>query len=112
MQGTFDHYGIEHIELNSLADLDQLVSERFDIPLRPYSTDIRAALELVIWNFENSEDPYFAMFRSAEEAFPKTPFGVGFARKMWSYGKTAPLAICRDALYQLKYVHVTIAEND
>ena len=111
MQGTSDQYGIEHIELNSLADLDRLVSERFDIPLRPYSTDIRAALELVIWNFENSEDPYFAMFRS-EEALPKASFGVGFARKKWSYGETAPLAICRDALYQLKYIHVTIAEND
>lgn len=61
MPGTFDHYGIEHIELNSLADLDRLVSERFDIPLSPYSTDIRAALELVIWNLENSEDPYFAI---------------------------------------------------
>lgn len=112
MQGTFDQYGIEHIELNSLTDLDRLVSERFDIPLRPYSTDIRAALELVIWNLENSEDPYFAIFSSEEEALPKAPFGVGFARKMWSYGETAPLAICQDALYQLKYVHVTIAEND
>jgi hypothetical protein len=77
------------------------------VPTQPTSGQ-----ELVIWNFENSEDPYFAIFRSEEEAFPKTPFGVGFARKMWSYGKTAPLAICRDALYQLKYVHVTIAEND
>ena len=85
MQGTFDQYGIEHIELNSLADLDRLVSERFDIPLRPYSTDIRAAQELVIWNLENSENPYFAIFRSEEEALPKAPFGVGFARKMLSY---------------------------
>lgn len=107
MQGTFDQYGLEHIQINSLTDLDQLITERFNLPLPPKSTDI-TALELVIWSLENSEYPYFAIFRSEEEAFPHAPFGVGFARMMWSYGKTAPLAICRDALYHLKNVEITI----
>jgi len=62
MQNTFEYYGIEHIKLNSLADLDRLVSERFDITLHHYSADIRAALEVVIWNFENFKRPLFCYF--------------------------------------------------
>lgn len=47
MKTTIKHNGIETIQLNSLADLDQIVSERFNLPPRRYSTDIRAALELI-----------------------------------------------------------------
>ena len=42
MTGTFDRFGYEIIQLNSLTQLDRLVSERFNLPLRSYSTDIRA----------------------------------------------------------------------
>ncbi|MEM8808321.1 MAG: hypothetical protein AAGF01_20060 [Cyanobacteria bacterium P01_G01_bin.38] len=108
MKGEINQYGIEHLQLNHLSDLDQLIAERFALPLRPYSMDIRAAFELVIWALENDEYPYFAIFHSADEAFPSKPFGVGFARKMWQYGETAAIAICLDALYHLKHVQVNL----
>jgi hypothetical protein len=76
--------------------------------LQSYSTDLRFALELVIWCLEHDESPYFAIFRSEDEAFPDKPYGVGFAPKSWSYAETAPLAICRDALYQLKSVEISL----
>jgi hypothetical protein len=109
MQGDIDQYGFERLQLTSLADLDRLVAERFELPPRPYSTDIRAAFELVVWALEHDEYPYFAIFRSEDEAFPDKPFGVGFAPKTWSYGETAAVAICREALYQLKQVKVDLA---
>ncbi|BAZ28777.1 hypothetical protein NIES4074_12110 [Cylindrospermum sp. NIES-4074] len=112
IQGTLNDYGIEEIQLEDIADLDRLVAERFNLPLRPYSTDIRAALEIVIDNLENSEESYFSIFRSEEEAFPNTPFGVGFERKLWNYGKTAPLAICLGALFSLKGVEVVLADDE
>ena len=79
MQGDIDQYGFERLQLTSLADLDRLIVERFELPPRPYSTDIRAAFELVVWALEHDEYPCFAIFRSEEEALPDKPFGVGFA---------------------------------
>jgi len=116
MQGEIDQYGFERLQLTDLADLDRLVAERFELPPRPYSTDIRAAFELVIWALDHDEYPYFSIFRSEEEAFPNTPFGVGFAPKMWRYGETAAfvkrrlwrIGICLEALYQLKQVEVRL----
>ena len=46
MQGEIDQYGFEQIQLTSLTALDQLIADRFDLPSQPYTTDIRAALEL------------------------------------------------------------------
>ncbi|MEO0434855.1 MAG: hypothetical protein AAF151_24505 [Cyanobacteria bacterium J06656_5] len=112
MQGEIDQYGFERIQLTSLTALDQLITERFHIPPQPYTTDIRAALELVIWALDNDSHPYFAIFKSADEAFPGKPFGVGFARKMWHYNKTAALTICIDALYQLKQIEVDLKLNE
>jgi hypothetical protein len=111
MQGTFNSYGIEHIQLNSLEELDCLISERFNLPLNPYSTNLRFALELVIWCLDHDESPYFAIFHSEDEAFLNKPYGVGFAPKSWSYAETAPLAICRDALYQLKGIEVSLSQD-
>ena len=107
MQGEIDQYGFERLQLNNLADLDRLVAERFELPPRPYSTDIRSALELVIWAIDHDEYPYFSIFRSEEAAFPDKPFGVGFAPKMWRYGETAAIGICLEALYQLKQIEVS-----
>ena len=41
---------METIHLNSLGELDRLIGDRFDLPLRPYSTDLRTALELAVWH--------------------------------------------------------------
>lgn len=111
MQGEVDQYGIERLWLTNLTDLDHLIAERFALPPRPYSTDLRAALELVIWALDHDEYPYFAIFRSEDEAFPGAPFGVGFAPKRWTYSETGALAICRDALYHLKRVDVELAKD-
>ncbi len=104
---------METIHLDSLADLDCLVSEQFNLPLRSYSTDLRAALELVIWHFENSESelPHFEVFRSPY-AQPKEPFMASFEEDAWISGKTAPLSICMSALRFLKQVRVIISENE
>lgn len=107
MEGTFDQ-NIENIQLQSLADLDNLVSEQFNLPLLPYSTDIRAALELVAWNLESSEWPHFEIFRYSDHDLPGIPFVVGFEPDVWGYGQTAPLAICQAALYRLKRVKVNL----
>jgi hypothetical protein len=103
---TFDQFGFETIQINSLADLDRLVSERFILPLRPYSTDIRAALELVIWDLENSDYPHFEMFR-----YEKDDFTAGFQKDAWGSASSAPLAICLEALRYLRKVRVTIHDN-
>ncbi len=112
MQDNSDQYGFECIQLTSLTALDQLIAERFDLPPRPYSTDLRAALELVIWALDHGDYPYFAIFKSADEAFPGKPFGVGFAPKRWHYAETGALAICRDALYQLKHVEIDLTLDE
>ena len=108
MEGTFDQDDIENIQVHSLADLDCLVSEQFDLPLRPYSTDIRATLELVAWNLENSEWPHFEIFRYEDHALPGIPFVASFEPDVWGYGATAPLAICQAALYRLKRIKVNL----
>jgi hypothetical protein len=108
MESNFDQDDIENIQINSLADLDCFVAERFNLPLRPYSTDIRAALELVAWNLENSEWPHFEIFRYEDHALPGIPFVVSFELDVWGYGETAPLAICQAALYRLKRVKVNL----
>jgi hypothetical protein len=107
MESTFDQDDIENVQLNSLADLDYFVSKQFNLPLLPYSTDIRAALELVAWNLENSEWPHFEIFRYEDHALPGIPFVVSF-EPVWGYGETAPLAICQAALYRFKRVRVNL----
>jgi hypothetical protein len=42
MKIVTDQYNQEVAQLESLAQLDSLVAERFGLPLRPYSTDLRA----------------------------------------------------------------------
>ncbi len=108
MEGTFDQDDIENIEIHSLADLDYLVSEQFNLPLRLYSTDIRSTLELVAWNLENSEWPHFEIFRYEDHALPGIPFVASFEPDVWGYGATAPLAICQAALYRLKRIKVNL----
>ncbi len=112
MKNTFDQYGHEIIQLNSLADLDRLVAERFNLPLRPYSTDIRAALKLAAWTLENPEIewPHFEVFRSGY-ADPDKPFLASFEEDAWDTGRTAPLAICKSALRYLKNIWVKISES-
>ena len=107
MEGTTSDPEVENIEL-SAADLDRLIAEQFDLPLRPYSTDIRAALELVTWNLENSEWPHFEIFRYEDHALAGIPFVVSFEPDVWGYGETAPLAICQAALYRFKRVKVKV----
>ena len=107
MEGAFEHE-IENIQLSSLADLDRFVSEQFDLPQRPYSTDIRAALELVAWHLDNSDWPHFEIFRYEDHALPGIPFVATFEPEVWGYGETAPLAICQAALYRLKRVKVNL----
>jgi hypothetical protein len=104
---------METVHLDSLADLDRLVSERFNLPLRPYSTDIRAALELVVWHLENSESewPVFEVSRSPYSQ-PDEPFIASFEKDSWISGKTAPLSICNSALRFLKKVRVVFSENE
>lgn len=104
MQDTFDQENLETIQLNSLAELDRLVSEQFNLPLRPYSTDTRAALELVAWDLENSAGPHFEIFRTEEHSLQGLPFVASFRANpdVWGYGETAPLAICQAALFQYK----------
>jgi len=110
MESNFDQDKIEHIQVNSLADLDQLVSQKFELPQRPYSTDIRAALELVAWNLENSDGPHFEIFRTEDHGLPGLPFVASFEPEpdVWGYGQTAPLAICQAALYRLKRVQFNL----
>jgi hypothetical protein len=108
MEPTIRKHGKERIELNSLADLDQIVSERFNLPVRPYSTDIRAALELVVHALEKTAFPNFRILHSESNAFPGLPYAVSFDKEKITYGKTAPLAICHDALHRLRGVVVTI----
>jgi len=81
--------------------LDCFVAERFNLPLRPYSTDIRAALELVAWNLENSEWPHFEIFHE-DHALPGIPFVVSFEPDVWGYGETAPWLFARLLFIGLK----------
>ncbi|WP_017742199.1 hypothetical protein [Scytonema hofmannii] len=105
---TMTGHATKTIQLNSLADLDRIVSEQFDLPARPYSTDINAALQLVADVLENFECPHFEISHRESNAFPGLPFAVSFNQERWTYGKTAPLAICHDALHKFKGVAVTI----
>jgi hypothetical protein len=66
---------------------------------------------LVVCALENSECPHFEINRFESNAFPGLPFAVSFDQEEWTYGKTAPLAICHDARPRLKGVVVTIPEN-
>ena len=65
------------IHINSLDELDRLVAKSFNLPLRPYSTDLRAALELAAWQFENSDYPHFEVFYSSD-ASTEEPFLASF----------------------------------
>ena len=109
MEGATDQSKVENIQLNSLIELDCFVSEQFHLPLRPYSTDVRAALELVAWNLENSEWPHFELFRTEEHALTGIPFVASFEPEVWGYGETAPLAICQAAVYRFKRIKVTVS---
>ncbi|BAZ09018.1 hypothetical protein NIES4071_08240 [Calothrix sp. NIES-4071] len=108
MEPILRKHGKERIQLNSLADLDRIVSERFNLPVRPYSTDTRAALELVVHALEKTAFPYFQISDSESNAFPGLRYAVSFDKEKTTYGKTAPLAICHDALHRLRGVVVTI----
>ena len=46
MPGDIDPYGFERLQLTNLADLDHLIADRFSLPPRPYSTDIRTDLRV------------------------------------------------------------------
>lgn len=103
---------LETIKVNSLADLDSLVAERFNLSTRPYSTDIRAALELVAWDLENSAAPHFELFRVEEHSLPGLPFVASFIPNgVWGYGETAPLAICQAALFRHKQIKFELLVN-
>ncbi len=104
---------MENIQINSLADLDRLVAQQFNLPLPPYSTDIKAALDLVVWNLENSDSewPYFSFERSPYGE-PDEPFIASFERDAWSSGATAPLSICKSALRYIKKIAVTIGDRE
>ncbi len=104
---------MENIQINSLADLDRLVAQQFNLPLHPYSTDIKAALDLVVWNLENSDSewPYFSFERSPYGE-PDEPFIASFERDAWSSGATAPLSICKSALRYIKKIAVTIGDRE
>ncbi|HCF27690.1 MAG TPA: hypothetical protein DEV81_10950 [Cyanobacteria bacterium UBA11049] len=111
MEDTFDQDSIKDIQLTSLAELDRLVSEQFNLPVRPYSTDIRAVLELVAWNLENSEAPHFELFRTEDHSIPGIPFVASFEPDVWGYGETPPLAICQAALFWHKRIKVDLLLN-
>ncbi len=98
----------ERVQLNSLVDLDRIVAERFNLPLRPYSTNIRASLELVVHAMEKTAFPYFQISSSKSDAYPDLPYIVSFDKEKRTYGKTLPLAICHDALHRLRGIVVTI----
>jgi hypothetical protein len=104
---------METIHLDSLSDLDRLVAERFNLPLRPYSTDLRAALELVVWHFENSEVewPNFEVSQTPYSGKDE-PFIASFEADSWVSGKTAPLSISVSALRFIKNVRVIISITD
>lgn len=113
MAETVEPDEIENIQLNSLAELDRLVAEQFNLPLRPYATEIRASLELVAWSLENSDAPHFEIFRVEDHALTGLPFVASFQPKpqAWGYGETAPLAICQAALFQYKRVQFILSPN-
>lgn len=98
---------METIHLNSLGELDRLISDRFNLPLRPYSTDLKAALELVVWQFNNSDFPHFEVFYS-NAAQPEEPFLSTFEPDAWDSGVTAPMAICKSALRYLKGIVIIV----
>lgn len=99
---------VKDIQLTSLADLDNLVAEQFGLPPSPYSTDIRAALELVAWNLERTEWPHFELFRYEDHKLTGIPFVASFEPDVWGYGETAPLAICQAALFKFKRCKVIL----
>lgn len=111
MKIVIDQYSREVAQLESLAELDSLVAERFGLPLRPYSTDLRAAFELAIWALENPniDFPHFEVFRSGYAA-PCEPFLASFEVDAWDTGQTAPIAICKSALRYLKQIAVNLPE--
>lgn len=98
---------METINLESLSELDRLISEKFNLPIRPYSSDLRAALELAVWQFDNSSSPHFEIFRSGF-ASEEEPFLASFEPDAWLGGETAPLAICKSALFYLKKTKVIL----
>ncbi|WP_227499943.1 hypothetical protein, partial [Synechococcus sp. PCC 7335] len=68
-------------------------ANRRSLPQPPSPTPPTPAPPFAIWALDNDSHPYFAIFKSADEAFPGKPFGVGFAPKTWHYNKTAALTI-------------------
>lgn len=101
---------MEIIKINSLEELDLLISKQFELPLRPYSTDLKTALSIVLWHFQNSKKPHFEVFyaeESGDELFLAT-----FVKDAWESGQTAPIAICQAALYFLKKIRPVIKVDD
>lgn len=64
--------GDQIIQLRSLAELDCFVSLAFNLPLRPYSTDIEAAMDLAVASLD-PKWPHFEMFRSEGVSVPGIP---------------------------------------
>jgi hypothetical protein len=108
MEPILRKHAKDKIQLNSLTELDQIVSEKFNLPVRAYSTDIRAALELVVHALEKTAFPYFQISHSESNAFPGLRYAVSFDKEKRTYGKTVPLAICHDALHRLRGIVITI----
>lgn len=99
---------MKEVEIGSWAELDSLIAKSFDLPMNAYSTDFKAALELVNWQFNNSDMPHFEVFRS-EAAGEEEPFLASFEPDAWDSGKTAPIAICKSALRYIKRVKVKLS---
>lgn len=99
---------MEEIEIRSWEELDSLVAKNFDLPIDAYSTNLKAALELVNWQFNNSDVPHFEVFRS-EAAGEEEPFLASFEPDAWDSGTTAPIAICKSALRYIKRVKVKLS---
>ena len=68
---------MEEVEIKSWKELDSLIAKKFDLPINAYSTDLKAALELVNWQFNNSDTPHFEVFYS-EMSDKKRTFSCEF----------------------------------
>ena len=99
---------MEEVEIGSWSELDNLIAQSFDLPINAYSTDLKAALELVNWQFKNTDVPHFEVFYS-KMSDEKEPFLASFEPDAWDSGSTAPIAICKSALRYIKKVKVKLS---
>ena len=85
-----------------------MIAKSFGLPINAYSTDLKAALELVNWQFNNTDDPHFEVFYS-KMSDEKEPFLASFEPDAWDLGSTAPIAICKSALRYIKKITVKLS---